>query len=90
MTGIFIINREKNKVGSLAVIAILLRDYLRPITLRPILLDSLPFTTFYICYLYSLLLYYSLIWKILDKMVKNLIKWFLIQRLSNLSIPKKR
>jgi len=46
MIGIFIVNREKNKVGSLAVIAILLRDYLRPRTLRPILSDSLPFTTF--------------------------------------------
>ncbi len=48
MIGILIVNREKNKAGSLAVIAILVRDCLRPGTLRPILSDSLPFTTFYI------------------------------------------
>jgi len=47
------INREKNKVGSLAVIAILARDYLRPRTLRPILSDSLPFTTLYLLALFS-------------------------------------
>ena len=49
MIGILIINRDKNKAGSLAVIAILVKDYLRPGTLRPILLDSLPFSTLYIC-----------------------------------------
>jgi hypothetical protein len=38
--------RDKNKVGSLAVIAIMVTIYLRPITLRPILSDSLPFSTF--------------------------------------------
>ena len=48
MIEIFIVNREKNKAGSSAVIVILVRDYLRPGTLRPILLDSLPFSTFYI------------------------------------------
>ncbi|MBA7541260.1 hypothetical protein ES705_33567 [subsurface metagenome] len=47
------INREKNKVGSLAVIAILARNCLRPRTLRPILLDSLPFTTLYLLALFS-------------------------------------
>jgi hypothetical protein len=41
------VNRvKKNKVGSLAVIAILVRNYLRPRTLRSTLLDSLPFSTF--------------------------------------------
>jgi hypothetical protein len=50
MIGIFIVNRvKKNKVGSLAVIAILVKNYLRPKTLRPILLDSLPFSTLHIC-----------------------------------------
>jgi len=38
--------KDKNKVGSLAVIAIMVTFYLRPITLRPILSDSLPFSTF--------------------------------------------
>jgi len=38
--------RDKNKAGSLAVIAIMVTIYLRPITLRPILSDSLPFSTF--------------------------------------------
>jgi len=38
--------RKKIKVGSLAVIAIMVTIYLRPITLRPILSDSLPFSTF--------------------------------------------
>lgn len=38
--------RDKNKVGSLAVIVIMVLIYLRPITLRPTLSGSLPFSTF--------------------------------------------
>ena len=54
MIGIFIVSRvKKNKVGSLAVIAILVRNYRRPRTLRPILSDSLPFTTLYSLDLFS-------------------------------------
>jgi len=38
---------QKNKVGSLAIMAIIANNYFRPITLRPILSDSLPFSTFH-------------------------------------------
>jgi len=38
--------RKKIKVGSLAIMAILVTNYFRPITLRPIFSDSLPFSTF--------------------------------------------
>jgi len=37
---------KKIKVGSLAIMAILVTHYFRPITLRPIFSDSLPFSTF--------------------------------------------
>jgi len=40
------VKRQKNKAGSLAVIAIMVTIYLRPITLRPTLSDSLPFSAF--------------------------------------------
>ena len=39
----FLENLDKIKVGSLAIMVTL---YLRPITLRPVLSDSLPFSTF--------------------------------------------
>jgi hypothetical protein len=79
--------RDKNKVGSLAVIAISVRNYLRPITLRPTLSDSLPFSAF--CRkLFSFLFILFPNFVGFRRKIKKFLKIFFIHRFSNWPISQ--
>ncbi len=76
---------KKNKVGSLAAIVIIVNNYFRPITLRPILSDSLPFSTFK-SFLFSFLFILFQNLEVFRQELKKYIKFFLLADLPMLQL----